>query len=71
MAVSVSGVGLVPGLIGEAVNRWQCILLLGAGMHAPPASPFSYPVMQRPTIGKGLSRELQLYEVVRGEELEP
>ena len=46
--------------IGDAVGRGQCILFLGAGVHAPPpeGSPFSYPAEQRPPFGADLSREL-------------
>ncbi|HEX8159433.1 MAG TPA: SIR2 family protein [Solirubrobacteraceae bacterium] len=47
-------------LVGEAVRSQQCILFLGAGIHAPPpeGSPFDYPAEQRPPIGSVLSREL-------------
>src|SRR5918998_64700 len=60
MPGSVSEVGRVLGLVGEAVARQQCILFLGAGVHAPPpaGSAFSYPAELRPPIGKALSREL-------------
>ena len=46
--------------VGEAVQRAQCILFLGAGAHAPPPadSPFAYPPEQRPPSGRALSREL-------------
>jgi hypothetical protein len=42
------------------VRSQQCILFLGAGIHAPPpeGSPFDYPAEQRPPIGSVLSREL-------------
>jgi hypothetical protein len=47
-------------LVAEAVRQQQCILFLGAGVHAPPpdGSPFDYPPQQRPPIGAALSREL-------------
>ena len=47
-------------LIADAVRRQQCILFLGAGVHAPPPkrSPYEYPPEARPPIGSGLSREL-------------
>jgi hypothetical protein len=46
--------------VAEAVRQGQCILFLGAGVHAPPpdGSPFDYPPQQRPPIGATLSREL-------------
>jgi len=60
MAGSVSEVSRVLDLVGEAVRSQQCILFLGAGVHAPPpeGSPFHYPADQRPPVGKALSREL-------------
>jgi hypothetical protein len=50
----------VLGLVGEAVRSQQCILFLGAGVHAPPPedSPFAYPPEQRPPTGAALSRQL-------------
>jgi hypothetical protein len=49
-------------LISDAVRRQQCILFLGAGVHAPPPdhSGFQYAAEQRPPIGSALSRELAL-----------
>ena len=46
--------------MGKAVAAGQCILFLGAGVHAPPpeGSPFSYPEEARPPIGSTLSRLL-------------
>jgi hypothetical protein len=46
--------------VADAVRKKQCILFLGAGVHAPPPedSEFVYPEEQRPPIGKGLSRRL-------------
>jgi hypothetical protein len=60
MAGTVSEAGRVVDLVGEAVRNQQCILFLGAGVHAPPpeSSPFHYPPEQRPPIGAALSREL-------------
>jgi hypothetical protein len=47
-------------LVGEAVRSKQCILFLGAGVHAPPpeGSPFHYPPEHCPPIGAALSRAL-------------
>jgi hypothetical protein len=47
-------------VLGEAVRRQQCILFLGAGVHAPPpdGSPFRYPAERRPPVGAALSRDL-------------
>lgn len=47
-------------LVAGAVERQQCILFLGAGVHAPPpgGSPFEYPVEHRPPVGSALSRML-------------
>jgi hypothetical protein len=49
-------------LVAEAVRSQQCILFLGAGVHAPPpdGSPFTYDPDLRPPIGSALSRELAL-----------
>lgn len=46
--------------IGEAINRQQCILFLGAGVHAPPpdGSGFEYPSHLRPPVGSQLSKLL-------------
>jgi len=46
--------------MAEAVIAGECILFLGAGVHAPPPpdSPFQYPAEQRPPIGSALSMEL-------------
>ena len=48
------------GLVADSVRARECILFLGAGVHAPPpeGSPFSYPESQRPPIGSQLSRQL-------------
>jgi hypothetical protein len=47
-------------VIGEVVRKQQCILFLGAGVHAPPpdGSPFEYPAGLRPPVGADLSQEL-------------
>jgi hypothetical protein len=60
MAGAASKTDRVLEVVGEAVRNQQCILFLGAGVHAPPpdGSPFSYPAELRPPIGKALSREL-------------
>jgi hypothetical protein len=57
-----SGVSRVLDRVGEAVRSGQCILFLGAGVHAPPpeGSALSYPAEQRPPIGAALSRDLAL-----------
>lgn len=46
--------------VGGVVRRGQCILFLGAGVHAPPPedSPFVYPPEQRPPLGSALSEQL-------------
>lgn len=48
------------GVIAEAVSQQNCILFLGAGVHAPPPddSPFTYPEEQRPPTGSALSQQL-------------
>ena len=55
-----SGIDDVIGTIAEAIRQKQCILFLGAGVHAPPpdGSPFEYPAEQRPPIGSALSQTL-------------
>jgi hypothetical protein len=60
MTEPVSEVRRVLDLIGEAVRNQQCILFLGAGVHAPPpeGSPLRYPSELRPPIGTALSQEL-------------
>jgi hypothetical protein len=58
MAFSEASSGLK--LVSQAVRDQQCILFLGAGVHAPPppGSPFAYPDEARPPIGGQLSRQL-------------
>jgi hypothetical protein len=50
----------VLGVIAKAVSQQNCILFLGAGVHAPPpeGSSFVYPEEYRPPIGSALSRQL-------------
>jgi hypothetical protein len=47
-------------LVADAVRKQQCILFLGAGVHAPPPekAPFKYPPDDRPPFGSELSRAL-------------
>jgi hypothetical protein len=47
-------------LIAETISAGQCILFLGAGVHAPPpkGSPFVYPAAVRPPLGSALSKQL-------------
>jgi hypothetical protein len=60
MGGAASDVSRVLDLVAEGVRAQECILFLGAGVHAAPpdASPFSYPVQHRPPVGAALSREL-------------
>lgn len=60
MVEVAAGVVRVLDLVAEAVRRQQCILFLGAGVHAPPpgGSRFAYPPERRPPVGGSLSREL-------------
>ncbi len=60
MAGAASEVGRFLDLVGGAVRDQQCILFLGAGVHAPPpeGSGFHYPPEQRPPVGAALSRRL-------------
>jgi hypothetical protein len=60
MASSVSKESRVLDVVGDAVRAQQCILFLGAGVHArpPEGSAFSYPLELRPPSGRALSREL-------------
>lgn len=53
-------VGNALDLVANAVRKQQCILFLGAGVHAPPPgdAPFEYPDEHRPAAGAGLSAEL-------------
>jgi hypothetical protein len=60
MTRPVSNDSHVLDLVGEAVRSRQCILFLGAGVHAPPpdGSLFHYPPEQCPPVGAVLSRAL-------------
>jgi len=44
----------------ECIKKGECILFLGAGVHAPPppGSNYLYPVEQRPLLGSELSKKL-------------
>ncbi len=50
----------VVSAVAKRVAAGQCILFLGAGVHAPPpdGSEFSYPEAERPLMGGSLSEEL-------------
>jgi hypothetical protein len=60
MAAAASDVSRALDLVAAGVRAQECILFLGAGVHAPPPidSPFSYPAERRPPVGSALSREL-------------
>jgi len=60
MAGSATDVSRALELVSGAVIDQECILFLGAGVHAPPpaGSLFAYPEHERPPIGSALSREL-------------
>jgi SIR2-like domain len=47
-------------LIADAVRKRECILFLGAGVHAPPpeGSSYDWPLEHRPALGADLSCEL-------------
>jgi hypothetical protein len=53
-------VNSVVAQIADVVRTGQCILFLGAGVHAPPpeGSRFAYPPEHRPPLGSALSRGL-------------
>ena len=59
MAVNVDA-GSVVAQIADAVRNRECILFLGAAVHAPPPddSSFAYPVERRPPLGSALSESL-------------
>ena len=42
------------------IKKGNCILFLGAGVHAPPpeGSPYVYPEEERPLLGRGLAEVL-------------
>jgi hypothetical protein len=60
MASATSDLSRALDLVADGVRAQECILFLGAGVHAAPSSEsaFSYPVQQRPPIGSALSRAL-------------
>jgi hypothetical protein len=51
---------IIPKDLFDAINRRECVLFLGAGVHYPPAeeSGYSYPDDQRPPLGTSFSAEL-------------
>ena len=60
MATAPPGIGSIIELVAETVRNQECILFLGAGVHAgpPEGSRFSYPGAVRPPVGATLSRSL-------------
>jgi hypothetical protein len=60
MASPASELSRALDLVADGVRARECILFLGAGVHAPPAagSPFAYPAERRPPVGSALSRQL-------------
>lgn len=60
MAGAVSDVSGALQFVADAIRDQECILFLGAGVHAPPpvGSAFSYSAERRPPIGSALSRKL-------------
>ena len=60
MVGAASDVSRALGLVADAVGARECILFLGAGVHAPPpaGSVFVYPAELRPPVGSAFSREL-------------
>ena len=60
MVGAASDVSRALDLVAKAVRDQECILFLGAGVHAPPpaGSAFAYPSERRPPIGSAFSREL-------------
>ena len=59
--VNGQDIKLTPGLRGliDKIRTGQCILFLGAGVHAAPASnPTQYPEEERPLLGGGLAEAL-------------
>jgi hypothetical protein len=54
-------IDLTPGQrdLVERIRAGECILFLGAGVHAPPADdPSQYPEQERPLLGRGLAEAL-------------
>src|SRR5436190_5191490 len=60
MAVPATDASRAMAVVAEAVGARECILFLGAGVHAPPpaGSSLGYPDEQRPPTGAALSRAL-------------
>jgi hypothetical protein len=60
MVGTASNVSLALGLLADAVGAQECILFLGAGVHAPPpaGSTFVYPFERRPPTSTAFSRTL-------------
>jgi hypothetical protein len=60
MAAGGSDIDRILERVVKAVESEQCILFLGAGVHAPPpqGSRFAYPGELRPPFGAALSRQL-------------
>jgi hypothetical protein len=60
MVSAASDVSRALELVADGVRAQECILFLGAGVHASPSagSPYAYPPERRPPIGSALSREL-------------
>jgi hypothetical protein len=59
MAIDIETTSLVEQ-IADAIRKQQCILFLGAAVHAPPPedSDYDYPEACRPPLGSALSRSL-------------
>jgi SIR2-like domain len=53
-------IDIVRSALVDPVKRGECILFLGAALHAPPpdGSPFTYPADQRPPLGGELAQKL-------------
>jgi hypothetical protein len=60
MVGAISEVRQALEFVADTVRAQECILFLGAGVHAPPpaGSTFAYPAERRPPIGPALSRKL-------------
>ncbi|MEA2497297.1 MAG: hypothetical protein QOJ29_5208, partial [Thermoleophilaceae bacterium] len=52
MASAATELSRALDLVADGVRAQECILFLGAGVHAPPSagSPFLYPPEQRPPV---------------------
>jgi hypothetical protein len=60
MVAIASDVSRALQLVADGVRAHECILFLGAGVHAAPSagSSFTYPLERTPPVGSALSREL-------------